>query len=65
MTIKEVIKEAASKLKLKHRSKCRLFDASGDEITNEDIEYLKSDQIIFISQGEDFINSASLALYEY
>ena len=49
MKLVDVIQLSAKKLKLKHKKQCRLFDSAGDELADEDVEYLKTGQVVFIS----------------
>jgi calcium-dependent protein kinase len=43
--------------------KCRLYDSSGSEIGDEDIEYINVQEPLFFSYGEAFVKNSSLALY--
>lgn len=44
--------------------RCRLFDSTGDEYSDDDMEYVDTGEPLFLSQGEDFMRNLSLSVYE-
>ena len=34
-------------------------------MTDEDVEYLRHKQVVFFSQGEDFVRTSSLEIYDF
>ena len=63
-TIRDLIQECIEHFHLPMLGKYRLFDSQGGEVDNDDIEYLHADDALFLSKGEDFVKSSSLALYQ-
>jgi serine/threonine protein kinase len=47
-----------------HTTRCKLFDSAGDELSDEDIDFLDSFEPLFLSLGEEFCRYSVLALYE-
>lgn len=62
-TLDDLLTDCKDKLKIPHHIKCRLFDTAGGEISDDDVEYMNEEEPIFVSQGEDFLKSSSLAVY--
>ena len=61
---RDIIQDCMERFDLPSVGKYTLFDSQGGEIDNDDIEYLNSDEPLFLSKGEAFIKSNSLALYQ-
>ena len=49
---------------LKNVKKLRLFKEGGIELFQDDLEYLKNNEPIFVSKGEDFDDNTQLQEYE-
>ena len=52
------------KMGLKNVKKLRLFKEGGIELFQDDLEYLKNNEPIFVSKGEDFDDHTQLQEYE-
>jgi serine/threonine protein kinase len=63
-SIADIISNCKEKLKISMHSKCKLLDSRGEELSDDDMEYINSEEPLFISQGEDFIKSSSMAIYK-
>lgn len=61
---RDIIQDCIERFDLPSVGKYTLFDSQGGEIDNDDIEYINSDEPLFLSKGEPFIKSNSLALYQ-
>lgn len=61
---RDIIQDCIEHFDLPSVGKYKLFDPQGGEVDNDDIEYLNSDEPLFLSKGEAFIKSNSLALYQ-
>ena len=44
--------------------KMRIFKKGGLEILDEDIQYIKANEILYISQGEEFDESSNFIIYK-
>ena len=64
LTIADLVRDCGNTFRLSHIRKYRLFDCTGGELSDEDIEYLDPNQPVFLSFGEDFKKQSSLAIYE-
>lgn len=64
MQFRDFLDTCKDKLRLRGHGKCRLFDSTGDEYSDDDMELLDPNEPLFLSQGEDFQKASSLALYE-
>lgn len=64
MTVHDLIGDIQEKFIIDKHVKCRLFDSTGGELSDDDMEYINSEEPLFLSQGEDFSKSSNLALYE-
>lgn len=62
-TLDDLLTDCKDKLKIPSHVKCKLFDAAGGEISDDDVEYMNEEEPIFVSQGEEFLKSSSLAIY--
>ena len=61
---RDIIQECIEHLNLPSVGTYQLFDSQGGQIDNDDVEYLNADEPLFLSKGEPFIKSNSLALYQ-
>jgi len=64
MQYRDFLASCREKLHLRSHAKCRIFDSTGDEYSDDDMELLDPNEPLFLSQGEDFQKTASLAVYE-
>lgn len=64
VSVKDVISACQTSLGIPSTVKCKLYDSSGQTIDNDDLECLDPAEPLFISQGEKFVKSSSLAVYE-
>lgn len=64
LTIADLVRDCGNTFRLSHIRKYRLFDCTGGELSDEDIEYLDPHQPVFLTFGEEFIKKSSLAIYE-
>lgn len=62
-TLDDLLTDCKDQLKIPSHVKCKLFDAAGGEISDDDVEYMNEEEPIFVSQGEEFLKSSSLAIY--
>ncbi|OMJ91754.1 hypothetical protein SteCoe_5655 [Stentor coeruleus] len=60
----ELMAECKEKLNIPHYVKCILYDSTGGELSDDDMEYMNPDEPIFISRGEEFLKSSSMAIYK-
>ena len=58
-----MVNDCKEKMSIASHVKCKIFDATGGELSEDDIEYITPEEPLFISQGEDFMKSSSLAIY--
>lgn len=59
----DLLSDCKTKLQINAHSKCILFDSNGAELSDDDIEFLNTDEPLFLSLGEHFTKASSLALY--
>lgn len=64
LTTKEIISQAASLLNIKLKKGFILFDSSGNEMDDDDIELHNPSEPLFLSQGEAFQKECCLSIYE-
>lgn len=64
LTVGEIINESKPVFNIGHTVKCRLFDSTGGEIDDDDVEYMNPEEPLFLSQGEEFSKNSSLAIYQ-
>jgi serine/threonine protein kinase len=64
MDKRDIWNEVASKFHLTSFSQFRVFGPTGDELDDEDLEYIDGTKPIFVSDGEDFDKSTCLAIYK-
>ncbi|OMJ85479.1 hypothetical protein SteCoe_13164 [Stentor coeruleus] len=62
--INELMTECKEKLHIPHHVKCILYDSTGGELSDDDMEYMNPEEPVFISQGEEFLKSSSMAIYK-
>jgi calcium-dependent protein kinase len=63
LSLTDLLYDVMDSFGVERTQKCRLFDSSGSEIGEEDIEYLNVQEPLFFSYGEAFVKNSSLALY--
>lgn len=63
-TMSEILADAKEKLKIDSHTKCKIYDSNGGQLSDEDIEYINPEEPLFLSKGEQFKKSSSLAIYE-
>ena len=51
-------------LQINYEDNLRIFKSSGVEIFNEDIQYIKNNEILYISLGEDYDECSNFAQYK-
>lgn len=64
MRYRDFIDVCKEKLEISPWTRCRLFDSTGDEYSDDDMEYVDVAEPLFLSQGEDFLKNLSLSVYE-
>ena len=64
MTVQDLISNCKERFQINNHVKCRIFDSNGEELSDDDIEYINSEEPLFLSRGEDFSKTSTLALYE-
>jgi serine/threonine protein kinase len=64
MTVNEFISDCQEKFSIDQHVKCKLFDSTGGELSDDDMQYLNSDEPLFLSRGEEFAKASTMALYE-
>ena len=64
LTIPEIINSCKEKLNIDNHSKCKLFDSRGGDISDDDLEYINNEEPLFLSQGERFVKSSIMTIYE-
>lgn len=64
LTVADIISNCREKLPLDRHKKCKVFDCRGEELSDDDLEYLNNTEPIFISQGEKFAKNSTLAIFK-
>lgn len=64
LTVSDIISNCREKLSLDRHKKCKVFDCRGEELSDDDLEYLNNTEPIFISQGEKFAKNSTLAIFK-
>ena len=64
MSLGELISDCQEKFSIDKHIKCRLFDSTGGELSDDDMELINPEEPLFLSRGEDFAKKSTLALYE-
>lgn len=64
LTISDIITNCRDSLSLDRHKKCRLLDLRGEELSDDDLEYINSAEPLFISQGEKFIKNSTMAIFK-
>jgi hypothetical protein len=54
MTLKDLLSEAADQFEIPTTTKCALFDSTGYELTDDDVDFLDENSPLFLSTGEPF-----------
>ena len=63
MNKKDVFANVCDGLRISNTPDLRLFEATGDELSDDDIESLEPNNPIFVSTGEDFREENCLGVY--
>ena len=63
MTVQELISDCQEKFSINKHIKCKIFDSTGGELSDDDMELINPEEPLFLSQGEEFSKSSTLALY--
>lgn len=63
MSLDDLLTNCKEKLNIEMHSKCIIYDSQGAELSDDDIEYLNEEEALFLSQGEEFTKSSTIALY--
>ena len=64
MTVQDLINDCKEKLSINQHTKCKIFDSTGGELSDDDMEFINLEEPLFFSQGEDFAKSSTIALYQ-
>lgn len=64
MNARDLVLETCEKLNLRFKKGFKMFDSTGEEISDDDLEMLNPDEPLFLSKGEDFLKQSSMAIYE-
>jgi len=64
MRYRDFVDVCKEKLMVSLEARCRLFDSTGDEYSDDDMEYVDTGEPLFLSLGEDFMRNLSLSVYE-
>jgi len=60
----DIQREIEHKLHLKAAKQLRFFNQEGLEIFEDDLEYMKDGEVLFVSKGEDFDKASGISEYE-
>ena len=63
-TLKDMLGQTMDAFNLPHSTRCKLMLPSGDSVTEDDIEFLDSNEPLFLSKGEKLAKGSNFALYE-
>ncbi|CAG9334030.1 unnamed protein product [Blepharisma stoltei] len=64
MSVKDILSESSEKFNLHLKRSFKIFDSTGGEISDEDLDMLNPDEPLFLSRGEAFLRQSSMAIYE-
>ena len=64
LTLQDLQSKCIEKFKLSENIKVTLYDSSGDQISEDDIECLSQTEIFFCSKGEEFSYKTLKAVYK-
>lgn len=64
LTLSEIVRYLRDDFHIRHTQQCRLFDSTGTELWDDDLEYVNTKEYLFLSKGEDFKKSNCLLMYE-
>ena len=62
--LKDIISDCKDHLQVSRHKKCKLFDSTGGELSDDDLDYLNPDEPLFLSRGEEFSRTSSIAVYQ-
>jgi serine/threonine protein kinase len=63
-SVRDLISKTKEKLKIKSDVDCILYDSNGAELSDDDVDCIDFDKPLFLSLGEKFSKSSSLAMYK-
>ena len=64
LTISDLITDCKEKLRISKHCKCKILDSRGEELSDDDLEFINSQEPLFLSQGEKFSKSSTMAIYK-
>jgi serine/threonine protein kinase len=64
LSVKEIISQSSQLMNIKPKNTFKLFDSTGGEMSDEDIELINPHEPLFLSQGENFQKECSLSIYD-
>lgn len=64
LTVTDIIQGCKEKLSLNNHIRCKLLDSRGEELSDDDLEFINNEEPLFLSQGEKFAKSSSMAIYQ-
>jgi hypothetical protein len=62
--VRDIIHDVREFFHIPHHAKCKLFDAKGYEIYDDDIDFFQNGEPIFLSKGEPYDRRSALAMYD-
>jgi hypothetical protein len=63
MSLKDLVNDAMDQFNIPTTTRCKLFDSTGYELTEDDVDFLDDSTPLFFSAGEPFMKTNSFALY--
>ena len=63
-SIDDILNDCKEIFHIPSNVKCKIFDSTGGELSDDDVEYMVAEEPLFISQGEEFFKSSSMAIYQ-
>jgi serine/threonine protein kinase len=64
LTITDIISNCRDSFSLDCHKKCKILDLRGEELSDDDLEYVNSAEPLFISQGEKFMKNSTMAIFK-
>ena len=64
MTVQDLISDCKEKLSINQHTKCKLYDSTGGELSDDDMEFINLEEPLFLSRGEEFAKASTIALYQ-
>lgn len=62
-TIDDLVNYCKEVMNIPCHVNCKMYDSTGTELSDDDVEFMNPDEPLFISQGESFFKSSSMAIY--